>query len=70
MSFVEARKRANISQEAVAKQIGVDQSAVSLWESGKTRPRVAILLKLADLYECTVDELLNRPINDVKAKEG
>lgn len=69
MSFVEARKRANISQEAVAKQIGVDQSAVSLWESGKTRPRAAVLLKLADLYECTVDELLNRPTNNAKAKE-
>ncbi len=31
---------------------------VSMWETGKTRPRAALLTKLEKLYCCTVDELL------------
>ena len=58
MSFASARKCAGISQMKVAEKIGVDQSTVCLWETGKTRPRAGLLVKLAGLYCCTVDELL------------
>lgn len=58
MSFTDARRRKSLSQKEVAEEIGVDQSAVCLWESGKTMPRAGLLLKLAKLYGCTVDELL------------
>ena len=30
----------------------------SLWETGKTRPRASLLVKLAGLYCCSLDELL------------
>lgn len=59
MSFASARKRAKLTQVEVARAIGVDQSSVCLWETGKTMPRAAILSKLAALYGCTVDELLS-----------
>ncbi len=59
MSFADARKRAGLSQAAAAEKIGVDQSAVCLWETGKTNPRVSLLVRLAELYGCTVDELLS-----------
>lgn len=58
MSFVSERKRIGFSQRAVATRMGVDQSAVCLWETGKTRPRTSLLVRLAALYGCTVDELL------------
>lgn len=59
MSFIAARERAGLSQPDVARILGVDQSAVSHWETGRTKPRVGTLMRLAALYRCTVDELLN-----------
>ena len=47
-----------LTQKEVAEHVGVDQSAVSFWETGKNSPRAAILIKLSKLYNCTVDELL------------
>ena len=58
MSFLEARKRAGLTQLEVSKSVGVDQSAVSFWDTGKCIPRGPMLVTLANLYECTVDELL------------
>lgn len=58
MSFLSAREKAGMTQKEVAKAVGVDQSAVSFWETGKTAPRASILLILAKLYGVTVDELL------------
>lgn len=55
-----ARTNAGFSQAEVARRLGVDQSAVSFWESGKNLPRTSMLVKLADLYCCSIDELLGR----------
>ncbi len=60
MSFRAARNKAGYSQSEVAKMLGVDQSAVSMWERGVTLPRAATLVKLAALYCCTIDELFGR----------
>ena len=59
MSFLGARMSAGLSRVEVAKRIGVSDAAVSMWETGKTRPRASLLLTLANLYHCTVDELLS-----------
>lgn len=58
MTFCQARQKAGLTQSQVAKALGVDQSAVCLWETGKTFPRATTLSKIAKLYGCTVDELL------------
>lgn len=58
MSFSSAREKAGMTQTEAAKALGVNQSAVSLWESCKTQPRSAQLPKIAKLYGVTVDELL------------
>lgn len=58
MSFLSAREAAGLTQREVAEHMGVDQSAVSFWETGKTNPRASLLVKLSELYHCTVDELL------------
>lgn len=59
MTLLSARQKIGLTQEEVAKKIGVHQTAVSFWESGKTFPSVKMLPKLARLYGCTVDELLS-----------
>ncbi len=69
MSFASARKCAGISQIEVAEKIGVNQSAVCLWEKGKTNPRAALLPKLAELYHCTIEELLAPEDSDQEEKK-
>lgn len=60
VGFAAARINAGLSQTEAARRIGVDQSTVSYWESGKKMPRASKLARLADLYGCTVDELFGR----------
>lgn len=59
LRFKTARERSGLTQQDVATAMGLDQSTVSLWESGKTQPRAKLLPKLASLLNCTVDELLS-----------
>lgn len=58
MSIKERREQLEITQAELAKAIGVDQSAVCLWETGKTLPRTKLLPSLARILKCTVDELI------------
>lgn len=54
----ELRKAAKMTQTDLGKILGVSFQTVSMWEKGKTRPRAALLPKVADALGCTVDELL------------
>lgn len=58
MKLFSLRKNRNLSQAELAEAIGVDQTAVHLWESGKTKPRIENLMKLASYFNVSVDELL------------
>lgn len=60
ITFAQARIKAGLSQTEVARRLGIDQSTVSYWESGKKIPRASKLAKLADLYCCTIDESFGR----------
>ena len=52
------REKKDMSQQAVAVEIGVERSTVAKWESGKSRPRAELLPKLAKLFGCSIEELL------------
>jgi len=52
------RKQLGLSQEELAKQIGVTRQAVSKWESGAALPSVDNIVELARALEISVDELL------------
>lgn len=53
------RKKKGLSQEKVAEYIGVSRQAVTKWESNISRPSSDNLIKLARLFEVSVDTLLN-----------
>lgn len=53
-----ARKKCKFSQTEIANELNVDRSTVAKWETGKALPRAEMLIKLANVLECTVDELL------------
>ncbi|MCL2188073.1 MAG: helix-turn-helix domain-containing protein [Defluviitaleaceae bacterium] len=55
----ELRKAKNITQEALARAIGVSGQAVSKWESGGS-PDIALLPALADFFGVAIDRLFGR----------
>ena len=51
------RVRGSLPQYQVADIVGIDQSHLSLLESGRRRPSATVAKKLAKFYEMTVTEL-------------
>lgn len=54
------RKNKNITQDALAKQLGISNQAVSKWETEQSCPDVELLPKIADIFGITLDELFER----------
>ena len=59
MKIKNLRHKCNMTQETLASRLGVTQASVAMWETGKALPRAEMLVKLAAVLQCTVDELLN-----------
>jgi len=57
------------SQEEVAKKIGVSLSTYSRMERMEAEIDLPVLLKIADLYKITVDELIHYDDPDFKVEE-
>lgn len=57
MRLKELRLKAGLTQAEVAKELNVNQSAVHLWETGRTRIARKHHENLARLYGVTVEEL-------------
>ena len=53
------RKRAGLSQEALAEKLGVSRQAVSKWETGEAVPELSKLVLLAAAFGVTTDWLLS-----------
>lgn len=53
------RKRLGITQDALAARIGCCKTTMSSYEGGATIPS-DMLKKMADIFGCTVDYLLDR----------
>ena len=52
------RKKADITQEALAQALGVSSQAVSKWETGEGYPDITLLPRLAGYFGITIDELM------------
>ena len=53
------RKDKGLTQIQLAEKLNITNRAVSKWETGKSCPDVSIMLKLCDILEITVNELLS-----------
>ena len=54
------REDKDLNQTQVAKILGMSQTGYSKYETGENDLPTAILIKLADFYDVSVDYLLNR----------
>jgi repressor LexA len=57
----DVRKAAGYTQAEVAEYIGLSQPQYSAWENGRSKIDHVSLARLADLFNCTVDALIDRP---------
>lgn len=54
------RKANNLTQEELSKQLGGSKNLVSNYENGISTPDIYTLVKLADIFDLTLDELVGR----------
>lgn len=62
------REDHDMNQTQVAKILGMSQTGYSKYETGENDISTAILIKLADLYDVSVDYLLGRTDNPATNK--
>lgn len=58
------RKIHQYTQENVAEKINVSRQSIAKWEQGETRPDLDSLIKLANLYNVSLDNLVNHSENE------
>lgn len=57
------RENARMTQEDVAQRLGVNKQQVSHYETGHKIPPMRVVIAAADLFRCSVDEMIGREIS-------
>ncbi len=73
MNITERRVNCGYTQAELAELLAVDRSTVTKWETGQSLPRAELLPKIAQILNCTTDELLgvnNTPVRTEQAQKG
>ena len=52
------RKKKQITQIQLADELGVSKGTVAMWETNKRKPNIIMLKRIAAVFGCTTDELL------------
>lgn len=56
----EKRTQKNLKQEDIANLLKINRVTYTNYEKGKREPSIDILIKLADIYETSIDYLTGR----------
>lgn len=64
-----ARIAASLTQEHAADALGVSRQTISNWENSKTYPDIVSVIKISDLYNISLDDLLKEKKNINSEKE-
>jgi transcriptional regulator with XRE-family HTH domain len=54
----DARQKHQLSQEQIAEMLGVSRQTISNWETSKSYPDIERVMRLAEIYHLSLDELL------------
>lgn len=57
MTYREARKKAGLTMDDAASRLGVSRVALWLWETGRGNPLISNLVKMAEVYNVSPNEL-------------
>ncbi len=56
--LIKLRKAAGFSQEELGNKLNVARQTISKWELGETTPEMDKLIKLSEIFNITLDELI------------
>ncbi|WP_440897065.1 helix-turn-helix domain-containing protein [Amphibacillus sp. Q70] len=59
MNLTRLRQQHQYTQEELAEQLGVSRQVIAKWEKGESTPDIHFCIKLAELYDVTIDNLVN-----------
>lgn len=62
------RKQKGITQSDLAEQLDVQRTMISAYEDGRSEPKLTTLLKLCDILEVGLEELIEHPIEQLGRK--
>ncbi len=62
------RATRNMTQEQLAMLVGVSRQSVTKWESERAYPEMDKLLKICDIFGCTLDELVSGDLTGLAAE--
>ena len=63
-SLKKIRKQYKMTQEDIAKLLGISRSGYTYYETGKTVPSVGILQKLSAIYSTSIDVIIGNPVRE------
>lgn len=63
------RENLNLSREDLAKKLGVSYSAIAMYEQGNREPNNEIILKMCEIFNCTIDYLMGKSIYRTSQEE-
>ena len=59
------RKERDMTQDALAQALGVSPQSISKWECGDGYPDITFLPTIANYFEISIDERLNRAFTSI-----
>ena len=63
------RKKNGWTQEKFSKKIGIKRSLVGAYEEGRSDPRLNNLLKICDVFQISLDNILKKDVSSLDEKE-
>lgn len=63
------RKENNLTQDQLASLLKVSRQSVSKWESNLAYPETEKIIRISQIFNCSIDYLLNEDINEFVEKE-
>ncbi|EON70137.1 helix-turn-helix domain-containing protein [Lysinibacillus sphaericus] len=63
----EERQKHNMSQQQLGEKLNISRQSISKWERGESYPSIELLIKLSDIFDITLDELVKED-NSLKEK--
>ncbi|MBP3635298.1 MAG: helix-turn-helix domain-containing protein [Bacilli bacterium] len=64
--LIALRKKAGMSQEELAEKLGVSRQSVSKWESNNTYPETDKIVQICNIFDCSMDDLINDNISTIE----
>ena len=69
MRLRELRNKSGFTQNEIANKLGVSSQTILNWENGIYEPKINQLIQLADMFNVSVDYLIGRKNNEIRADE-